>query len=331
MRESNLHYLVCPECHSDLEIRSISERQGAVLVTAALGCTGCGASYPVIRSIPRFVPMENYAANFGLEWNIHDRTQYDSNNGRSISATRFFEETHWPHDLSGQVILEVGSGSGRFTEPAASTGAFIISMDYSSAVEANYRSNGACENVLIVQGTIYKMPFRPSSFDKVFCFGVLQHTPDVRASFMALPPMLKEGGLLTVDVYKKTFFSTVLATKYYVRVVTRHMDHYTLYRLSKVWVNLLWPLGRKIAKIPRIGASLNWRLLIPDYRCLGLDETQLKEWAYLDIFDKLSPRYDSPQTRTTLRRWFAEAMMTEVEVAYGYNGIEGRGKKPVAR
>ena len=277
MHESTLHYLVCPECHSDLEIRSVTERQGDILVTATLSCTGCGANYPVIRAIPRFVPAQNYAANFGLEWNIHDRTQYDSHSGRSISATRFFEETGCPHDLSGQVILEVGSGSGRFTEPEASTGAFVVSMDYSSAVEANYRSNGVRKNVLIVQGTICRMPFRRAFFDKVFCFGVLQHTPDVRGSFMALPPMLKNGGSLAVDVYKKAFFATVLATKYYVRVVTRHMEPYTLYRLTKVWVNLLWPLARKLSKIPRIGLSLSWRLLIPDYTYLNLSEAQLKE------------------------------------------------------
>src|SRR5207248_3605674 len=134
-----------------------------------------------------------------------------------ISEKRFFEETGWPRVLAREVILEVGSGSGRFTEQAASTEAFIISFDYSHAVEANYASNGARENVLIVQADIYAMPFRTEYFDKVFCFGVLQHTPDVRQAFLALPPMLKPGGELVVDVYKKTFFRTCLATKYYAR------------------------------------------------------------------------------------------------------------------
>tara|TARA_B100000676_G_C17914223_1_gene751743 strand:- start:66 stop:194 length:129 start_codon:yes stop_codon:yes gene_type:complete len=41
--------------------------------------------------------------------------------------------------------------------------------------------------VLIVQGDIYAMPFRQGSADRVFCFGVLQHTPEPQRSFNELP------------------------------------------------------------------------------------------------------------------------------------------------
>jgi 2-polyprenyl-3-methyl-5-hydroxy-6-metoxy-1,4-benzoquinol methylase len=61
------------------------------------------------------------------------------------------------------------------------------------------------------------MPFRLGSFDKLFCFGVLQYTPDVRVAFFALPPMLKPGGEMVVDVYKKNLLLTILSTKNYVR------------------------------------------------------------------------------------------------------------------
>src|SRR5439155_9115576 len=177
-----------------------------------------------------------------------------------------------------------GSGSGRFTEQAISTGAFVISFDPSSAVDANFASNGAKENVLIVQADLYSMPFRVGTFDKVFCFGVLQHTPDVRRAFLALPPMLKPGGELVVDVYKKTFFRTCLATKYYARKLTRNMRPAQLYQLTRRWVDFVWPISLLLSRIPRIGPILNWRLLIPDYSVEGLRGNILKEWAYLDIF-----------------------------------------------
>ena len=79
-------------------------------------------------------------------------------------------------------MLEVGSGAGRFTEQAASTGAFVVSMDYSAAVDANYQSNGTKPNVLIVQGDVYQMPFRRSSFDKLFCFACCSTRRNVRTS-----------------------------------------------------------------------------------------------------------------------------------------------------
>jgi len=310
-------------------MRSIEQRTEAGVVDGQLACVGCATDYPIVRGIPRFVPSENYAASFGLEWTLHAKTQYDSYSGLPLSRQRFFEETRWPVRLDGQLILEVGSGSGRFTEQAAATGAFVVSMDYSNAVDANYRSNGNQPNVLIVQGDIYHMPFRPGTFDNLFCFGMLQHTPDVHGAFRGLPSMLKPGGELVVDVYKKTFFASGLGTKYYVRWLTRHMDPDRLYRFTKRWVDTLWPLCSLIRKIPRIGPSINWRLLVADYSAVGLAGDMLKEWAYLDTFDMLSPRYDSPQTLATVRRWFAEAGLTEIDVQYGYNGIEGRGKRPL--
>jgi SAM-dependent methyltransferase len=179
-----------------------------------------------------------------------------------------------------------------------------------------------------VQGDVYRMPFRRGFFDRLFCFGMLQHTPDVHAAFMALPPMLRPGGELVVDVYKKSFAAVVLNTRYLVRIVTRRVPPYPLYRLTRLWIDAMWPLAMRIGSIPRIGPSINWRLLVADYRPLGLEGANLKEWAYLDAYDMLSPRYDSPQTAGTLRRWFKEAGMIEVEVGDGYNGVEGRGKRP---
>jgi SAM-dependent methyltransferase len=327
LRETALQHLACPCCLGDLTIRSVAQRRGEILETALLTCLQCQADYAVIGGIPRFVSNENYASGFGFQWAVHPRTQYDNNTGVALSKTRFFEETGWPHNLSNEIILEVGSGSGRFTEHAAATGGFVVSMDYSNAVEANYQSNGARENVLIVQGDIYAMPFRREYFDKVFCFGTLQHTPDVRTAFLALPPMLKAGGELVVDVYKKTLFNTYLATKFYVRRLTRHVESAALYRLTQRWIDCMWPISRMISKIPGIGPSINNRLLIPDYSRWGLQGNVLKEWAYLDAFDMLSPRYDSPQRINTLRGWFQEAGMIDISVQYGYNGIQARGRR----
>lgn len=329
MRENCVQYLVCPQCHGDLTISSIEERRGEILETAELTCAVCAATYPIIHAIPRFVPGTNYASNFGLEWTIHARTQYDSSSGVNASEKRFFEETRWPRNLTGEIILEAGSGSGRFTEQAAKTNAFVVSFDYSNAVEANYASNGGRENVLIVQADIYHMPFREGSFDKVFCFGVLQHTPNVEKAFLALPPMVASGGELVVDVYKKTIGRAFLQTKYYVRFMTKNMEPARLYQRTKKWIDFIWPFAVLIRKIPRVGPILSWRLLVPDYSGEGVPAKSLKEWAYLDVFDMLSPRYDSPQTIKTIQRWFGEAGMTEVVVNYGYNGIEGRGKKAV--
>ena len=328
MREAHLVHLRCPACSGELAVQAVTEHREGRIVEGALTCGGCPEKYPVHGAIPRFVPRENYASGFGLEWTRHARTQYDSYSGIPLSERRFVEETRWPRDLTGELILEAGSGSGRFTEHAAATGAFVVSMDYSFAVEANYRSNGERPNVLIVQADIVRPPFAPGSFDRVFCFGVLQHTPDPRRSFLSLVRQLKPGGVLAVDVYRKSLVRSTLSPKYWVRPLTRRVPPETLYRWVTRYVDLMWPLATQIRRIPRIGPALNWRLLVADYSAAGLRGAVLKEWAYLDTFDMLAPRYDGPQTVDDMRRWFREAGLTEVDVRLGYNGIEGRGIRP---
>ncbi|MFN8557770.1 MAG: class I SAM-dependent methyltransferase [Dehalococcoidia bacterium] len=296
--------------------------------SGVLNCSGCGADYPIVRSIPRFVPMANYAANFGLEWNRHARTQYDSTSGVPLSERRFFGETGWPRRLDGELVLEAGSGSGRFTEQAAATGATVISLDYSAAVEANYRSNGDRTNVLIVQADIYRMPVRPDYVDRAFCFGVLQHTPAPREAFFSLVPHVKAGGAVVADTYVKSISKYNLGTKYWVRPLTRRVPPDRLYRGVRRYVDLMWPLASRIRRIPRFGPSINWRLLVADYSKVDVPEQLLKEWSYLDTFDALSPHYDEPQTLPAFRAWFVRAGLVDIEVYVGADVIVGRGRRP---
>ncbi|MCX6266797.1 MAG: class I SAM-dependent methyltransferase [Bacteroidetes bacterium] len=306
MFKDHLKYLVCPKCRTKL----------------------FKSEFEIVRHIPRFVSSDNYAGGFGLEWNKHARTQYDSYSGSNVSEKRFFEETKWPKELPGEIILEVGSGSGRFTEHAASTRAMVISLDYSYAVDANFASNGAKSNVLIVQADIYNMPFQYGSFDKLFCFGVLQHTPLPGKSFMELPQYLKTGGSLVIDVYVKKHFSRqLLNSKYWIRPFTKRLNPEILYDITSKYVNFMWPLARLFNKLS-YGRNLNWFLMIADYGGkFTLPDNILREWAILDTFDMLSPAYDYPQTLETVNQWFHDAHMTFVEVHYGYNGIEARGRK----
>jgi len=227
--------------------------------------------------------------------------------------------------MQGQLILEVGCGSGRFTEQAAKTGATVVSFDLSYAVDASYATNGTRDNVLIAQADIFEIPCHSASFDKLFCFGVLQHTPDPRRAFLALPRLLKPGGQIVADVYKKTFLKYALGTKYWVRPFTRNMNPETLYGAVRKYVDSMWPVAAVVRRIPVVGVPLNWRLLIGDYTNEGVPSAQLKEWAYLDTFDMLAPRYDFPQTLEAVRRWFEEASLRDIDVRYGYNGIQGRG------
>lgn len=329
MRSEHAHLLACPDCRSSLALHGAVDTSGRV-AEGSLRCEACRVSYPVTGGIPRFVSSDNYARGFGLQWNLHRQTQYDSYTGVPVSETRFFEESRWDRDLQGHVVLEVGSGSGRFTEHAVATGATVISVEYSAAVEANYATNGQQQNLLLIQGDLYRLPLPLACCDRLFCFGVLQHTPDVERSFKALPQYLQSGGKLAADVYRKPLgWRRLTNTKYWVRPMTRGMKPERLYGMVKGYVRLMWPVSRLISAIPRVGKKINWSLLIADYRGVyPLPEPVLKEWAILETFDMLGPAFDDPQTLETFRRWFEEAGLIDIEVHYGYNGVEGRAVKP---
>lgn len=331
MRESHLKYLACPVCQHDLAVAQIQEQEADRIKEGLLRCTQCAKQYSIVRFVPRFVPLENYASNFGYQWTTHARTQLDSYTGSPISATRFFEETCWPRRMDGEGVLEVGSGAGRFTEVVASTGAMVVSVDYSYAVEANYQSNGHYDNLLIVQADIYSLPLKIASFERVFCLGVLQHTPDPTRSFLKLAEQVKPGGHIAVDVYpKRGFLMRAIKPRRWVRTFTRHVSPEKLYSACKRYVEAMWPLASVINRIPKIGWRItNSVLLIADYRGLfDLPPHIMREWAVLDTFDALAPAYENNQMIDDVRHWFVQAGLENIDVEIGFRLIVGRASRP---
>src|SRR3954467_2281835 len=95
MRLTLLDRLVCPPCQRSLECRATDVAADGDVVAGELRCAGCGASYPITRGIPRFVPSKNYASSFGYQWNRFRQEQIDSLNGTQQSERRLRTETAW--------------------------------------------------------------------------------------------------------------------------------------------------------------------------------------------------------------------------------------------
>ncbi|MEO8481810.1 MAG: methyltransferase domain-containing protein [Acidobacteriota bacterium] len=319
MNLSTVERLACPRCGSALSPNS-----------DALVCGSCGTAFPIVDGIPRFVPARNYAESFGFQWNRFAQTQLDDYWGIDASRSRFAAETRWPADLRGQVILEAGCGAGRFTGHAAASGATIVSFDYSSAVEAASRTHATLENVTFLQADIYHLPLRPQSFDKIFCFGVLQHCPDPEGAFRALLPLLKPGGEIVIDVYRLSWKS-LFQGKYYLRPVTRRIRPQRLFPIVQRYVRAMYPLLGLPHRIvgSRAARAMGQVVGICDYRgYFALSSEKHFELCLLDTFDMLSPAHDHPKTLATIQRWFSDARLQAVEVKPGYNGVEARGRRP---
>lgn len=316
--DSLLDILCCPGCRGDLT------RTG----DQTLSCAACRTAYPIRGDIPRFVPEENYASNFGLQWNRFRRTQLDSFSGHPISRERFMRYTGWEAgSLKGALVLDVGCGAGRFAEIALSLGARVVAVDYSSAVDACRANHEGESRLTVIQGDIYRLPFKDGVFDRIYCLGVVQHTPDVRGAVTALPRLLKPGGAFAVDVYPK-LWTDVLWPKYWLRPLTRRVSPGRLFRIVERAVRWFWPLSLAAGRIPVLGRKLRYLIPIVNYEGVyPLSPQQLKDWAVLDTFDMLSPAYDQPQRAETLEAWLNESGLQEVEV-FRSGFMVGRGTRP---
>ncbi|HMK05548.1 MAG TPA: class I SAM-dependent methyltransferase [Ferruginibacter sp.] len=293
--------------------------------------------FPYKNGAYRIVEDDNYTQNFGYQWNKFAATQIDrEQKNTQVSYARFFGVTGWDkQNLEDKNVLEVGSGAGRFSQIVLDhTKANLYSVDYSNAVEANYKNNGHHQNRFhLFQASVYDMPFAKGQFDKVFCFGVIQHTPDVERTVRSLIEMAKPGAEVVVDFYCVNGWWTKVQAKYIFRPITKKWSNEKL--LNKIEKNIDWMISATtfFNKIG-IGRFVNRFIPICDIKGTmphGLTKQQLREFCILDTFDMFSPQYDQPQAVATVKKWFEQNGMEKVwggsinidnTVAYVVKGVK---------
>lgn len=301
-----------------MSIQLINPRTNRLLTTNKEGLADTVALvFPLKNGAYRIVEDDNYTQNFGYQWNRFAGTQVDKESNLEMSKIRFFAETNWnKEDLTGKNILEVGSGAGRFSQIILDyTKAILYSVDYSNAVEANYKNNGPHERLHLFQASIYEMPFAKAQFDKVLCLGVLQHTPNFEQSVKSLIDMAKPGAEVIVDFYGINGWWTKLHAKYLFRPVTKKMSHEKLLAAINTHVDWLIKTSSFFSAI-KLGKIFNRFLPICDIAGTmppNLPYAQLRELCVLDTFDMFSPEYDNPQSIETVVHWFKKYGMVQVK------------------
>ncbi len=111
------------------------------------------------------------------------------------------------------------------------------------------------------------------------------------------------------------------------RFITRHLPPRLVHALWRRYVEAVWPLIRWLWRRPR-GRKYSQRIfLVKDYlKHYEVPEEVRKQWAIMNGIDGLCARYENRQSLATMERWFREAGFTAVEVFYGPNGVNARGR-----
>jgi len=287
-----------------------------------------GSTIPIRNSIPRFTQVD-YVASFSEQWNRYRLVQIDRFNGTTLSRDRLMRGTKWsPEDIRGKRVLEVGCGAGRFTQVLLDAGAILTSLDGHGAVDACLSINGDHPHLCLVQADLFNMPFKEGYFDKVFCYGVLQHTPDPKNAFMSLLRPLRSGGKIAVDCYRKDGQWDPWKSKYLYRPLTRRMPRGMLFEFVEWFIPLWLPFDTFLKKIPIVRRLVGFLIPCWNYSSWPLTKQQIVEWGILDTFDALSPAYDLPQTDVAVRAWIAEAALTDVDIWAGGGMVIANAQKP---
>ena len=299
--------LACPKC------KGVLQPHGEIL-----DCPSCAASFPVLRGIPRFVPQENYADSFGLQWNRFAKTQLDSAIGTDRSRDRFLDETLWDESqLAGKIVLDAGCGSGRFSEIALALGAQLIAIDYSSAVDAADKNLNA-GSLLIAQGDLAELPIPNESLDFIYCIGVLQHTREPGKIVAELLRCLKPGGEITLTFYENSSWHVRLYAKYLIRPLTKRIPDRVLLTIIERSSVLWFPLTNFLFRLPHPFSRI-LRFMIPianyvEFKYASIEAARAE--AILDTFDMLSPSFDKPIKKSEILNWVSASKikLTRLEV-----------------
>ncbi len=291
--------------------------------------TSSGRKVPVINNIPRFVPQENYASAFGLQWKTFKLTQLDSNNKSNISRERLERCLgHSLNELKGKSILEVGCGAGRFTELLVKSGAEVHSVDLSIAVETNKENIGDAANFKIAQASVYDLPFPDDAFDKVICIGVIQHTPSTERTIESLWQKVKPGGTLVIDHYRwrLSYYSTI---KPLYRHYLKNLDPKKSKQKVDNLVDFFFPLHWKYKNnkliwwlIHRISPLIEYIHEFPE-----MSYSEHLELSRLDSYDSLTDYYKHLRTASQIRTRLKKLGAKNIWVEKGGNGVEARATK----
>jgi len=289
---------------------------------------------PVTNGIPRFVASEAYTSSFGLQWNEFQRTQLDSFSRVPLSRDRLrrcIGENVW-NRLSETVVLECGCGAGRFTEVLLDEGALVMSVDLSTAVDANAVNFPVTDKHRIAQADILDLPFAPSSFDLVICLGVIQHTPEPEATIAALWGQVAPGGTLVIDHYEKGHSGLFHSTKPLVRSLLKGREPKQSMRMTNKMVDIFFPLHVAVRRVYPLWFILCRLSPITTYlrKYPELNPAAQREWAYLDTHDSLTDYFKHERSREQIHSVLVGLGGQQIWCVDGGNGVEARAVKSPA-
>jgi SAM-dependent methyltransferase len=135
--------------------------------------------------------------SFGDEW-LHFNTFSDED--ILVAGDQYFDIV--PASVyTGKYVLDIGCGTGRWSNYLSKKASAIEAIDPSEAVVSAASLLQNDDNVRISQVSAGDIPFPDNTFDFALSLGVLHHIPDTQAAMQNCIDKLKPGGYFLVYLY----------------------------------------------------------------------------------------------------------------------------------
>jgi ubiquinone/menaquinone biosynthesis C-methylase UbiE len=126
-----------------------------------------------------------------------------------------FEQLLAGRRLDGLAVLEVGCGTGRFSQRIAALGANLMVLDIGPNLVKAVREKLGCKGVV---GDACKLPFPDETFDAVISSECIEHTPDPLAAIREMCRVCKTGGTVCFTTPNKLWYPVLwLSVKLHIR------------------------------------------------------------------------------------------------------------------
>src|SRR5262245_61673946 len=200
MKRTALQFLRCPNCRQSLRLAARHADRESV-ESGWLICEPCPEAYRIVNGIPRFVRSDQYTLKTDRRWNSLIRIYLDSAVGTTEAEDTLAACTGWrAPDYRGHLVLDVGVGTGRFTEAAARYGCEVVGVDFNGTVDCAHHNLARFQNVHLIQAELSALPFACGTFDLAYSIGVLRHTPDPAQAFAQVAHVVKPSGCVAVSL-----------------------------------------------------------------------------------------------------------------------------------
>jgi SAM-dependent methyltransferase len=251
----------------------------------------------------------NTVDGFGFEWSVYDQEDRDPESIQR-SFDRYFVQFPWSELPDGALGLDVGCGSGRWSERVAARGHRTIGLDAAPealAVAARRLAPGT-----LVNGSAVELPMRADSVDFAFSLGVLHHLPDTDGALREIRRVLRPGAPFLVYLYyafdnRPTWFRLLWKLSDSLRQIIARLPHGPRLAVTKAIAALVyWPLARGARLLARTGRSVG-RIPLSAYRNQPFYVMQT------DALDRFGTRLEKRYTRAEIEAMLTDAGFQDVQ------------------